>query len=160
MGSEAEYLPCDLSRADALQSCLAQVGAPIKLLVHSAGVVQDRWLKDKTSEDLDQVFAAKIGGSQHLLQLSAAVQIEKVVLFSSIASVLGNPGQCDYAYANGYQNQLAQLAPWLSAKGLKANWLSIAWPLWQVDGMQLSAEKSQWLSQQFGFRRITGSCRD
>jgi hypothetical protein len=77
-----------------------------------------------------QVSAPKssaAGALQHLLQCQP---VSHQVLFSSVASLLGSPGQANYAAANA---GLDGLAAQLAACGLPA--VSLQWGAWAGGGM-------------------------
>ena len=100
----------------------------LDLVVHAAGVLEDRRYEDKTVESFQRVFETKASPARWL-----AAELPKdtaVVFFSSIASVYGNAGQLDYAAAN---DVLDALAEGLCASGRKA--VSIAWGPWAGGGM-------------------------
>jgi acyl carrier protein len=68
------------------------------------------------------VLAPKVLGAWNLHQLTQNDPLDHFVLFSSFASVIGNPGQGNYAAANAFLDGLAR---WRFAKGLPA--LAVNW---------------------------------
>lgn len=84
--------------ADALwRGCGPAAGAT---LVHAGGVLEDALLPKQTLGSLRRVFAPKLAGLRNLAGALAAAPPAAVALFSSIASLLGSPGQGNYAAAN------------------------------------------------------------
>ncbi|MBX6388507.1 MAG: SDR family NAD(P)-dependent oxidoreductase, partial [Frankia sp.] len=77
-------------------------------VVHGAGVLEDRLLRDKTPESFARVYSTKVDGARALL---SALRPDRapafVVLFGSVAGVFGNRGQVDYAAANDTLDALA-----------------------------------------------------
>ena len=69
-------------------------------LVHAGGVLEDALLPKQTLAGLRRVFAPKLAGLRSLTAASAAGPPAAVALFSSIAAMLGTPGQGNYAAAN------------------------------------------------------------
>jgi len=51
-------------------------------------------------------LAPKVYGTVYLDELTQHEPLDFLVLFSSIAAVTGNLGQCDYAYANSFMEHL------------------------------------------------------
>lgn len=104
----------------------------LKGIFHLAGVLNDNFLSAQTQSSIEQVFIPKAMGAWYLHQSSEEQQIklDYFVLFSSIASSIGSPGQTNYAAANSFLDQLAQHR---SKQGLAA--LSIAWGPWNQLGM-------------------------
>jgi acyl transferase domain-containing protein/NADP-dependent 3-hydroxy acid dehydrogenase YdfG len=108
-GASVRYYAVDVTDEDALAQVLAEVRAdwgPITGIVHGAGVLADALITDKTDEQFDRVFAAKVTGLNALLAATADDPLEIVCAFSSVAAQFGNPGQCDYAMANEVLNQM------------------------------------------------------
>jgi polyketide synthase 12 len=71
-----------------------------------------------------------VDGLWHLHELTQDMELDFFVMFSSISSVMGTPGQGNYAAANAFMDALAHLR---SAKGLPAT--SVAFGLWEGNGM-------------------------
>ncbi len=109
-GGRARYVPVDVADAGAVAAALAPVRAewgPITGLVHGAGVLQDRKVKDKTDAMWDAVWTTKIGGVRAMLSATEADPLRLICFFSSVAARTGNFGQADYAAANELLNRLA-----------------------------------------------------
>jgi acyl carrier protein len=109
-GSEAIYLSCDVTDPAATAVALGEIRArlgPITGIVHGAGVLADKRLAEKTSDDFQRVFGAKIGGLRALLAATADDPLKVICLFSSVAARTGNAGQADYAMANEVLNRMA-----------------------------------------------------
>ncbi|MBF0502702.1 MAG: SDR family NAD(P)-dependent oxidoreductase, partial [Candidatus Riflebacteria bacterium] len=135
LGSEAVYMACDLADGPAVDRVAAQLRAPsmlgsdlrIDLLIHGAGIEHSRHLSGKTPAEIDAVYRVKVAGLVNLLDAIGEESIGAVVNFSSVASLFGNPGQVDYAAANGFLNAFR-------GSGL-TRFLSIAWSAWNRVGM-------------------------
>ena len=96
---------------------------PLRGVFHAAGVLDYGLLESQTPERLRQVLAPKLGGWQ---RIEAAISGDPfVVHFSSMASLLGSPGQSNYCAANGALDALA------AATGQ----LAIQWGPWEGAGM-------------------------
>jgi malonyl CoA-acyl carrier protein transacylase len=93
-----------------VRAALAEVRqewGPITGLIHGAGVVQDKLIRDKTPEQFDLVFDTKVLGLTELLSALEQDPLRVIILYSSIAARFGNRGQCDYAMANEVLNKIA-----------------------------------------------------
>lgn len=111
-----------------LAARLRALDAPVEHVFHLGGVNRDALLATKTGESVREVLAAKVRGSEMLLELADAVKASRLVLFSSTAAVAGPAGQVDYAAANAYQRALAGTAR-------ETPLCTIAWPGWLDTGM-------------------------
>ncbi|MFN2425272.1 MAG: SDR family NAD(P)-dependent oxidoreductase [Candidatus Binatia bacterium] len=109
-GSQARYAATDVTSEQALAATLAGVRetwGPIHAVVHGAGVIQDRFVAEKTTEQFNRVFDTKVKGLRALLAATAADPLKALCLFSSVAARCGNMGQSDYAMANEILNKVA-----------------------------------------------------
>ena len=98
--------------------------------------IEDHFLLNLERDAFERVLAPKIAGAWNLDQLTRERDLDFFVLFSSVASVLGSPGQANYASANAWMDALAERR---SREGFPA--LSIAWGPWE--GVGLAAGRDQ-----------------
>ena len=114
----------------ALKGAIGQVTdqfGPVTGLVHGAGVLADKLIREKTRDQIERVFAPKIGGLEALLSVLDASQLKAIAFFSSVAARYGNAGQSDYAMANEILNRMAH---WLKAANPQAAVTSLGWGPW------------------------------
>ncbi|PBC86362.1 MULTISPECIES: type I polyketide synthase [unclassified Streptomyces] len=98
-------------------------------VVHGAGTLEDKLLRDKDPASFDRVFAVKVDGARHLLE-AAGDDTGFLVLFGSVAGVFGNRGQADYAAANDALDTLARA--WSARTAGRV--LAVDWGPWAADG--------------------------
>jgi acyl transferase domain-containing protein len=106
---------------------------PLRGIIQAAGVLDDGILRQQNWERFAQVMAPKVKGTWHLHRLSQELSLDFFVSFSSVASLLGSPGQGNYAAANAF---LDAVAHYRTAAGLPG--LSINWGPWGEAGMAAS----------------------
>jgi len=121
--TNVHIIACDI--AD-IESSLPQ-GIPLDLIIHTAGVVEDSLIATATEDRIVRVLHPKVTGVAAVYQLAAAHNHPKVILFSSIASTNGRPGQSTYAAANAFIDAYAANC---RADGL--HWYSLQWGLWNA----------------------------
>ncbi|WBB80647.1 SDR family NAD(P)-dependent oxidoreductase [Micromonospora sp. WMMD882] len=132
-GAHVHVLQGDVSRADDVRRILTEIDTtmpPLRGVFHAAGVLDDGVLHQQSWERFERVFAPKVSGAWHLHRLTRDLPLDHFVLFSSIASLLGAPGQGNYAAANAFLDGLAHHR---RALGLPA--LSVNWGAWGDSGM-------------------------
>ncbi|SAL32898.1 polyketide synthase [Caballeronia udeis] len=124
-------------------------------IIHSAGLLRDEFILKKSAATFDEVLAPKVAGSHHLDQASQSLELDFLLLFSSIASWAGNLGQADYAAANGFMDEFAGYRNRLVAAGKRrGQTLAIAWPHWIDGGMNVDALSMEALEQRTGLRSL------
>ena len=122
----------DVTEPAALDAMLARMDAdlpPLAGVIHSVGVLADATIGNQTWETFETVLWPKMLGAWHLHRATAGRDLDMFVLFSSVAGVLGNPGQANHAAANAF---LDQLAAHRRALGLPGQ--AIAWGAWSEIG--------------------------
>jgi acyl transferase domain-containing protein/acyl carrier protein len=95
---------------------------PIRGVVHAAGVLQDGLLVQLDAAALDSVLRPKMMGGWLLHRLLKDAPLDFFVLFSSAGSLLGQPGQGNYAAANAFLDALAHHRRALGKPALSINW--------------------------------------
>ncbi|MDI2127659.1 type I polyketide synthase [Yinghuangia seranimata] len=133
-GADVRTARADAADRGALAAALATSDVPVAGVFHLAGVLENALLPDLTGEGVLRAFAGKASGAWHLHELTADQPVELFVLFSSLAGLVGSPGQAAYAAANGV---LDALAFHRQARGLPAQ--SVAWGPWAEAGLALQA---------------------
>jgi acyl carrier protein len=101
----------------------------IRGVVHAAGVLEDGLLAQLDAAALSTVLRPKVLGGWLLHHLLNDRILDFFVLFSSAGSLLGQPGQGNYAAANAFLDALAHHR---HAQGQPA--LSINWGAWAGEG--------------------------
>ena len=118
----------DVTNPASLDAMLERVDrelAPLAGVIHSVGVLADSALGNQNWDRFQQVLWPKVLGAWHLHRATEHLDLDMFVLFSSVAGVLGNPGQANHAAANAF---LDQLAAHRRALGLPGQ--AIAWGAW------------------------------
>nr|AAY00026.1 SA1_PKSB [uncultured bacterial symbiont of Discodermia dissoluta] len=132
-GARVELEVADVSDALATDKMLDRIddsGFPLAGVVHCAATISDGSLANQTWERFATVLEPKVFGAWNLHCSTAGRDLDFFVLFSSLAGVLGNPGQANYAAANAF---LDHLASYRRASGLPGQ--SIAWGTWSGPGL-------------------------
>ncbi|WP_169332695.1 type I polyketide synthase [Nocardia araoensis] len=113
----------DRAAVAALLHGITESGSPpLRGVVHCAGVLDDGVVSEQSWSRFETVLGPKYLAARHLDELTRDQSLELFVTYSSVAGVLGTPGQANYAAANAALDALA----WRRrAEGLPA--LSIGW---------------------------------
>jgi acyl transferase domain-containing protein/enoyl-CoA hydratase/carnithine racemase/acyl carrier protein/NADP-dependent 3-hydroxy acid dehydrogenase YdfG len=148
------YRRLDLRNLEEVRHCVDAIrdefGA-ITGVLHCAGMTSDDVIASKSPAEFRAVLAPKVEGTLHLDDATKDLPLDFFVLFSSIASALGNAGQADYAVANGFMDRFAAHRNALVSKGeRRGKTRSIHWPLWQDGGMAIDPATLELLQQTLG----------
>ena len=123
---------------------------PLRGIIHLAGILDDGLAIDQTDARMRRVLGPKALGAWHLHSFTRALELDFMVLYASMASLLGSPGQTPYAAANGFLDGLAELR---RAQGLAV--LSINWgPFSEVGLAAAAASRGARLAQR-GMQSLT-----
>ncbi|NOX92728.1 MAG: SDR family NAD(P)-dependent oxidoreductase, partial [Gammaproteobacteria bacterium] len=129
MGSHVTAQPCDLSDITSVQNMIGiieKTGIPFKGIFHTAGLIEDKPVKEMTREDMRKVMLPKALGAWHLHVTTQSHKLDHFVLYSSIAVLLGNSRQANYCAANGFLDALARYRQLHNQAGMSINWGAIS----------------------------------
>nr|AAS47562.1 mixed type I polyketide synthase - peptide synthetase [symbiont bacterium of Paederus fuscipes] len=163
-GTNVEYRRVDVGDRHAVTDLIGEIErfcrdrgyGELNGVIHAAGVLRDNFILRKTHAQFSEVMAAKVAGVVNLDLATRSANLDFFVMFSSLAGVVGNPGQCDYSTANAFLDHYTVYRNQLVAKGgtsaPKGHTLSIDWPLWQEGGMDLAPEHKEELWRSAGIK--------
>ena len=101
LGCEAHFAAADAADADQLAAVVAAIPAahPLGAVIHTAAVLADTLVENLDHDRVEEVLRPKLDAAVHLHHLTETHNLTAFILFSSVAGVLGNPGQANYAAA-------------------------------------------------------------
>ena len=79
--------------AEQLVTAAEETGLPLRGVVHGAAVLDDGLVVALSAESLERVWAPKAAGALRLHEVTATSRSRLVGGFSTVASLLGSPGQ-------------------------------------------------------------------
>ncbi|MDF2261417.1 type I polyketide synthase, partial [Streptantibioticus ferralitis] len=132
-GARVSVLACDVADRAAMTEVFAGIPAdlPLRTVVHAAGVGSALTpVESLTLDQLNDELRVKASGALLLDELTAGLELDAFVLFSSGAASWGGSGQGGYAAGNACLDSLAE---YRRSQGRTAT--SIAWGGWAAPGM-------------------------
>ena len=128
-GASVEVLKVDVTDAAATQKMikmLAQGDIPLKGVFHAAAVLDDAPISELNRDRFEAVMRPKIAGAMNLDAAVEGIDLDYFVLFSSVASVIGNARQANYVAANKWFDEFASARRARGLPALSVNWGPIA----------------------------------
>ncbi|SDC50172.1 3-oxoacyl-ACP reductase FabG [Paraburkholderia lycopersici] len=127
-GGNAHAIAFDVTDADATEAALARLvaEAPVQILVNNAGIHDDAPLVGMTREQWRRVIDVSLNGffnvTQPLLMPMIRTRHGRIVNIASLAGVMGNRGQANYAAAKaGLIGATKSLSLELASRGITVN---------------------------------------
>ena len=103
-GVRALAYRCDVSDFDAAKETVAQIKKDlggVHILVNNAGVTRDGLVATMKEADFDAVLDTNLKGAFHMIRHCAGLMLRakygRIVNISSVAGLMGNPGQANYS---------------------------------------------------------------
>jgi acyl transferase domain-containing protein/acyl carrier protein len=133
-GSEVMIATADVTNLSTMRTVVKQVqtrfGA-INGVIHAAGIGSGKPIAYTTRPACLKVLKPKIQGTLVLDRIFDGLDIDFLVLFSSISTQQGYLGQVDYSAANSFLDAFA----WSKSSARVGRTISINWDLWSEIGM-------------------------
>ena len=117
-----------------MQRVIAEAMAKHRVIngvIHAAGIVRDGMIQIKTREAAESVLDPKVKGASVLYKLLKDLELDWLVLFSSLSSIVRPHGQSDYSAANAFLDEFSHFCN--SEAGFRT--LTINWPGWREAGI-------------------------
>ncbi len=152
--SKNEYhYQCDITDAQVIKNVFEEIRGKFKEIngiLYLVGVTADKYIKEKTKEDLKKVLKVKIEGVKNIDQATKTDSLDFMIFFSSIAAIHGNVGQIDYAAANAFLDNYSYYRESERVKGNRFGITkSINWALWENGGMQIDSGIERYLQKKW-----------
>ncbi|ORC09206.1 polyketide synthase [Mycobacterium persicum] len=155
-GVAVEAVAVDVGCRNDVQALLAKRdrdgAAPIRGIIHAAGVTNDQLVTQLTDDAVRQVMWPKVAGSQVLHEAFPPGSVDFLFLTASAAGIFGIPGQGSYAAANSYLDALAR-----ARRQQGCHTMSLDWVAWRGLGFAADAQIVSDELQRMGSRDITPS---
>lgn len=148
-GVNAWAVACDITNGAELKSVIGRIQRelpPLKGILHAAMVIDDALIANLDAARLDAVLGPKSLGAWNLHALTLGIPLDHFILYSSVTTFIGNPGQANYVAANAYLEGLAQMR---RAMGLPAT--CIGWgPIGDAGYLARNEAVQESLAQRLG----------
>jgi 3-oxoacyl-[acyl-carrier protein] reductase len=125
-GGSAQAVQFDVTDAQGTREALAALSGPIQIVVNNAGVHDDAVLPGMRPDQWHRVIDVSLNGffnvTQPLLLPMIRTRWGRIINISSVAALIGNRGQVNYAAAKGALNSATKaLALELATRGVTVN---------------------------------------
>ena len=125
-GGSAQAVQFDVTDAQGTREALAALTGPIQIVVNNAGVHDDAVLPGMRPDQWHRVIDVSLNGffnvTQPLLLPMIRTRWGRIINISSVAALIGNRGQVNYAAAKGALNSATKaLALELATRGVTVN---------------------------------------
>lgn len=128
-GVEAKAYQCDVSVFEEVKQTVSRIKADFKtvhILVNNAGITRDGLAAMMKEEDFDSVIAVNLKGAFNMIRHCSGLFIRNregcIINIASVAGLMGNAGQCNYAASKaGLIGLTKTIAKELAPKGVRCN---------------------------------------
>ncbi|MGL5939577.1 MAG: SDR family NAD(P)-dependent oxidoreductase [Waterburya sp.] len=144
LGAEVLHLTADVCDRAQMEQAIARALERFGMLngvIHAAGVAGGGIIQLKTPQIAEKVFAPKVVGTLVLNEVLQTIDLDFLVLCSSLTSIVGGFGQADYCGANAFLDAFAR------CHSSHCQTVAINWDAWQEVGMAVNTDVPTELKQ-------------
>lgn len=110
LGAQVLIVACDVADRASLAAALGRPDMlPLKGVFHAAMVIDDALMANLDPERMARVLIPKVKGAWNLHELTRKLPLDHFMLYSSVTTYIGNPGQANYVAGNAWLEGLAVL---------------------------------------------------
>ncbi|WP_340110450.1 SDR family NAD(P)-dependent oxidoreductase [Pikeienuella sp. HZG-20] len=124
-GATVHCVAADVADAAAVEAMMREIeaeGTPLKGVVHSAMVLDDALFESQDPARLEAVMRPKIAGAALIDRATRGLGLDHFIVYSSVTTLFGNPGQAAYVAANTYLESLMAERRMQGEPGLAVGW--------------------------------------
>ncbi len=119
-GVRVQVIAADVAKRADMARVFADVSAPVRGIIHAAGLPGNMLLSEMDAHTLSATLAAKVAGTWHLHELSA--DLDFFVCYSSMVALWGGLYQAHYVAANQFLDSFAHYRRAQNLPALAINW--------------------------------------
>lgn len=141
IGGTVNYIQADVSDIDQMTIAvnkMIEAEGRVDGVIHAAGIYQGHKFIEKDQNEFYATLAPKISGTITIENAMQGKNYDFICYFSSISSVIGDMGDCDYSIANRFMKAYANVQNQFSHK----KHVVINWPIWENGGMELGTPEA------------------
>ena len=125
------YMQTDITDFEKLKTTFSEIrsklgSVPVRGVFQGGGVLADTLLKTMTKDQIEAPMLPKVLGTWNLHMLTKDLDMDFFITHSSIVSIFGNKGQCNYGAGNAFMDSLAHYRRAHGLPGQSINWGALA----------------------------------
>ncbi|XVW83974.1 SDR family NAD(P)-dependent oxidoreductase [Candidatus Profftella armatura] len=121
-GAKIKYYSIDVTDQKSILELIKSINLKKKHglngILHCAGIIKNNLISKKNISEFKEILLVRALGAINLDIASRGINLDFMVLFSSISGVLGKYKYCDYSTANFFVNMYSEYRNQLSSSGL------------------------------------------
>jgi len=153
-GADTFYIQADATSYEDMKNVISTTGSrfgKINGIFNLVGLIKDSLTINKKFEEFSAVIKTKVLSCLIIDELTKAINLDFIMLFSSIAGIMGNLGQGDYAFGNHFMDIFAKNRNILAESGKRfGKTISVDWPLFKNGGMNVNEQVEKWIKEKYG----------